>query len=162
MPPLDERPPVQQSLLDRLVDDDPGRSNEITLTGPKLMRALRNAIRRDVQALLNTRRRCVPLPDGLDQLRGGIADYGIPDFSSRNLTSRKRREEFVREIEACIVAHEPRFKKVGLKLVGDIDVGTRSLDFRIDAVVFAEPAPEQMVFDSRIEPVSRTFRVEFD
>lgn len=157
--PQDKRP-VQLSLLDRLTDDEPDREQELPLTGRKLERLVREAMRRDIEGFLNTRRRCMPLPDGLTDAPGTVVDYGVPDFFGRTLSSDRRRKQFLRAIEDCIRRHEPRFKSVRLELAGDFDEAARSFHFRIDAVVYADPVPETLLFDSLVEPVSRTFQVK--
>jgi predicted component of type VI protein secretion system len=37
---------------------------------------------------------------------------------------------------------------------------SRTLDLRIDALLYAEPAPEPVVFDSQLDPASHDFKVE--
>lgn len=154
-----DRRPVQQSLLDRLLDDDPEKELETPPTARQLERLLRDAMRRDVESFLNTRRRCVPLPEGLSELPGTVADYGIPDFVGYSLSSERERKQFLSRIAGYLKQHEPRFKSVDLELTEGVDDEARSLHFRIEAVVYAEPAPESLVFDSRVEPVSRSFSV---
>jgi len=155
-----DRRPVQLSLLDRLTDEEPDRDQELPLTGKKLERVLREAIRRDIEGFLNTRRRCLPMPAGLDAATGTVVDYGVPDFFGRVLSTDRRRKQFLRSIEECLRQHEPRFKSVRLEMVEGVDEAQRSFHFRIDAVVYADPAPESLQFDSRVEPVSRTFQVK--
>lgn len=152
--------PVLASLLDRLSDDDPDRDQEVPITGRKLERILREAIRRDIEGLLNTRRRCLPVPAELSEVQGTIVDYGVPDFLGQTLSSERRRKQFLRRIADCLKEQEPRFKSVDVELTGGVDQVDRSFDFRIKAVVFAEPAPESLSLDSRVEPVSRAFSIK--
>lgn len=154
-----DKRPVLASLLDRLSDDDPDRAQEIPVTGRKLERQLREAIRRDVEAFLNTRRRCVPLAEELTHAKGTIIDYGVPDFLGQTLTGDRRRKQFLRELSGYLQEHEPRFQSVEVESVG-VDTVDRSLQFRIQAVVYAEPAPEPLSFDSKVEPVSRSFSIK--
>jgi len=156
---IDKRP-VLASLLDRLTDDEPDREQEVPVVGRKLDRQLRESMRRDIEGFLNTRRRALPLPAELTNVQGTILDYGIPDFVGRTLASERRRKQFLRTIEDYLRRHEPRFKSVSLEMLGNVDEVERSFHFRIDAVVYAEPAPESLLFDSRVEPVSRLFKVK--
>lgn len=160
MPDPQDKRPVQVSLLDRLTDDDPDHEQESPLSGKKLERMIREGMRRDIEGFLNTRRRCVPVPASLTDAAGSVVDYGVPDFVGRTLSSDRRRKQFLRTIEECLRRHEPRFKSVHLEMLGAVDEAERSFHFRIDAVVYADPAPESLMFDSRVEPVSRTFRVK--
>lgn len=155
----DERP-VLASLLDRLTDDDPDNQREVPLTGRKLDRVLREAIRRDIEGFLNTRCRPVPLPAELKDANHTIVDYGVPDFMGQSLASERQCKQFLRRLGEALRAHEPRFKSVDVELVSGLDLVERAFRFRIRAVVYAEPAPESLSFDSRVEPVSRTFSIQ--
>jgi type VI secretion system protein ImpF len=148
------------SVLDRLLDDDPERPAELPLRGPALHRVAREAIRRDVEQFFNTRRRCVPMPEEYSELKDSLLDYGVPDLVGRNLANHKRRQLFLRELESFLRNHDRRFKSIKISPVGSVNNPERMLHFRIDAVLHAEPAPETMVFDSRIEPVSKTFEIK--
>ena len=152
--------PVLASLLDRLTDEDPDRQQEVPPSARTLEEQLREGIRRDVEAFLNSRRRPVAMPEDLEAIRGTIVDYGIPDFLGQSMASDRQRRAFLREIVECVQAHEPRFKSVEIEPVGAIDQEDRSFRFRIHAVVHAEPAPESLSFDSEIELVSRTFDIK--
>ena len=155
----DERP-VLASLLDRLTDDDPDNQQEVPLTGRKLDRALREAIRRDIEGFLNTRCRPLPVDPALQQAQHTIVDYGIPDFMGQSLAAERQCKQFLRRIGDALRAHEPRFKSVDVEIADGLDPVERSFRFRIRAVVYAEPAPESLSFDSRVEPVSRTFSIQ--
>jgi type VI secretion system protein ImpF len=120
---------------------------------------LRNAVRRDLEALLNSRCRCVSPPEGLDELETSLVEYGVPDFLSANAGSEEAREEFRRSVEKVIRRFEPRFKSVTVKLADDSVQLDRTLRFRIDALMYAEPAPEFVSFDSLLDPASHNFSV---
>jgi len=63
-------------------------------------------------------------------------------------------------IERGLREQEPRFKTV--RVIPTTESGSlqRILRFRIEALMHAEPAPEQVQFHSRIEPVTRAFEVK--
>ncbi len=46
-----------------------------------------------------------------------------------------------------------------MQLLDNADPHDRSLRFRIDALLQAEPAPEPIAFDSVLEPVSRSVEI---
>ena len=146
------------SPLDRLLDRDPtapGRGGEQTL------RDLKQAVRRDLENLLNTRWRCKMWPPGLDELETSLVNYGIPDFTGTNLGTPSAREEFRRIIERVIQRFEPRFKTVRVVFVDSADPIDRTLRFRIDAMLRADPAPpEPVVFDTALEPSTAGFVVK--
>ena len=69
------------------------------------------------------------------------------------------RERLRRIVEQVIRTFEPRFKKVKVTLLENADAADRALRFRIDALLYAEPAPEPVVFDSQFEPTTNDFVV---
>jgi type VI secretion system protein ImpF len=145
-------------MLDRLIHSEPkaagGRTPAHTL------RDMKQSIRRDLENLLNTRWRCTSWPPNLNELGKSLIDYGIPDFSGSALGSSVNREEFRRIIERTIQRFEPRLKGVRVELVESGQSIDRMLRFRINATVQADPAPEQVVFDSALEPLTANFQVK--
>jgi type VI secretion system protein ImpF len=47
-----------------------------------------------------------------------------------------------------------------VELVANPEPGDRTLRFRIDALLRADPSPEPVVFDSTLEPATHTFAVQ--
>ena len=84
---------VQASLLDRLIDDAPDQGHDPALSAGDTVLALRNAVRRDLEALLNARRRWRSWPAYMKQLATSPIGYGIPDFASGAFGDAQRREE---------------------------------------------------------------------
>ncbi len=148
------------SVLDRLLDDEPGLSVERPMTVRQLGEALKDAVRRDLENLLNRRRRPLELPKGLGELENSSFDYGIPDFSGANLSSKQKRQRYIKVIEGIIRRHEPRFSAVKVVPVESRETGARTLHFRIEAILRTEPAPESVLYDSLVDVVTRSFRVQ--
>jgi type VI secretion system protein ImpF len=155
---LDLDQPIVASVLDRLLDASP----DLTVDPPKArgqyLREMRDSVRRDIENLLNTRQRCRGWPDGLGDLEQSLVNYGIPDFTGTDLSADERREEFRATIETVLRNYEPRFASVSvMMLTGDrLD---RTLRFRIEALIRADPMPEPIVFDSYVDPATRSFAV---
>src|SRR4051812_37660853 len=59
---------IRLPLLDRLLDADPAAPVDPPVTVQYAVELLRQAVRRDLETLLNARRRRVPLPAGLAAL----------------------------------------------------------------------------------------------
>ena len=57
MPRREASGPVTLSVLDRLIDNDPKNNSEVPLTRPQSLRELRAGLKRDLEWLLNTRRK---------------------------------------------------------------------------------------------------------
>jgi type VI secretion system protein ImpF len=147
-----EDQPLAPSVLDRLLDFDPQTSREAPKNRYQLLRELKDSVRRDLENLLNTRVRCRPLPEGLGELENSLVNYGVPDMTGALLSSPRERETFCRVLQDAIRRHEPRLKNVRLQLVENAEPLDRTLRFRIDALLQADPAPEPIVFDSSLQP----------
>jgi len=152
--------PLVPSILDRLIDFEPEKKEEQDKSRNQIIQELRESIRRDLENLLNTRLPCMELGPGNTILEDTSVYYGIPDFSGANLESGEGREEFRETIEKAIRKNETRFKSVSVELLSDVDELDRSLHFRVDALLNVEPAVKPVVFDSSLEPVTRSFEVK--
>lgn len=152
--------PLMPSILDRLIDDEPAQQHELQKSRTQVLRELKWSVQRDLQNLLNTRWRCSSFPPTLEELERSLVNYGIPDFTGANLGSTEHREEFRRLVETIIRHYEPRFKSVSVQLVDSAQSQDRTLRFRIEALLWAEPAPEPVTFDSMLEPVSGNFELK--
>ena len=155
-----DKRPLNRSLLDRLLDDNPGVSTEPPLPASQAARELRAAVRRDLEALLNCRRRAAEPPPALTALDTSLVDYGLPDFSGANMSSPDSRVELTRLIENTIRKYETRFKTVRVELLDNAEPLDRTLRFRIDGVLYAEPTPEPIVFDSTLEPATGSVQIK--
>jgi len=151
--------PLVASVLDRLIDDAPEQSSELARNRTQILRELQQAVRRDIENLLNTRRRAVAVPTALTEVQKSLFTYGLPDFSGSGPSGGKDREAFARQIEEVIRRNEPRLLKVAVELLANPETGDRTLRFRIDALMRADPAPEPVSFDSTLEPATGSFAV---
>lgn len=150
------------SVLDRLIDQEPDRKIEPPKSRSHVLRELKLSVRRDLENLLNTRWRCVAWPPDLKQLELSLVNYGIPDFTGANMGTASDRESLRRIVEEVIRRFEPRFKTVRVEIMQNSDEADRTLRFRIDALLHAEPAPEPVMFSSELEPASGSFAVQTD
>jgi type VI secretion system protein ImpF len=152
--------PLMPSLLDRLLDDEPGNSHEVPKARHQVLRELKQSVRRDLENLLNTRWRCTAWPPNMDEIELSLINYGIPDFTGINMAAPSERERLRQIIERIVRKFEPRFKSIKVKLLENADKADRTLRFRIDAMLHAEPAPEPVSFDSQLEPLTNDFAVD--
>ena len=151
--------PLLPSVLDRLIDLDPGSVREAPKGQTQVLRELKQSLRRDLENLLNTRWRCTSWPPNMEELDFSLVNYGLPDFTGANMGISENREEFRRIIERVIAKYEPRLKNVRVHLL-DNDSVDRVLRLRIEAVLQADPVPEPVQFESSIEPASGAFEVK--
>lgn len=147
------------SVFDRLIDFEPEVSVETPKSRNQLLRDLKQSVRRDLECLLNTRICLYPIPDDMTELKKSILNYGIPDFTSLTMGNRDNREFLRQLVEETIRRFETRFKSVRVEIAEDFDLRKRTLRFRIDGILHAEPAPEPVIFDSELRPQSCDFEV---
>lgn len=152
--------PLQPSVLDRLLDENPDRSVDPPKSRGQSLAELRAAVRRDLEILLNTRHRCRGWHPDHKELKSSLLNYGIPEFTSANMASDTSRDEFRAAIEEVIRRCEPRFQSIEVVLLDNADRMDRTIRFRIEALMFADPAPEPVVFDSTMEPSTQTVLVK--
>jgi type VI secretion system protein ImpF len=151
--------PLLPSILDRLLDANPDLSRDPPKSRGQHLAEMRQAVRRDLEALLNARQRCISWPGDLQELDRSLFSYGIRDFASINLGTKAERQAFCRELEDVIRRNEPRFVSVAVSLLENQEAVDRTLRFRIEALMYADPAPEPIVFDSFVNPAAREIMV---
>jgi type VI secretion system protein ImpF len=151
---------LRPSILDRLIDDRPDQKTEPAKNRHQILSELRESVRRDLEQLLNTRFRPISPADGLKELENSLVNYGLPDLHTINFLSLEGKGEFCRTVEDHIMQFEPRFKSVRVITMEDTWSEDTSLNFRIEAIMYADPAPEEVVFDSSLEPISAIVSVQ--
>lgn len=151
---------IRPSILDRLLDNNPKTQVDSERDQHQKIKDLRNSVRRDLENLLNTRLRVVEPGDEFRELGSSILNYGLPDLATINMANQEKRKQFIEQLESMVSEFEPRFKSVTINYQENADQLDRTLRFRIDAVLYADPSPEVVVFDSILEPVSRTVNIE--
>lgn len=157
---IDKKKELRPSILDRLLDDEPHIQIEADKNRHQHLRELRNSVKRDLENLLNTRYRMVAPPEEFTQLETSILNYGLPDLATVNIADIEKKKAFTKHLENILRDYEPRFKSVKVNHINNKDNTDRTLRFRIDATLYADPAPEIVIFDSVLDPVSRTVNVE--
>ena len=151
---------LRASVLDRLIDLDPDRKTESEKSRHQFFSEIKESVRRDLETLLNTRFRCVSPPEGCDELDSSLVNYGLPDLNVINFTSSEGRKQFCLFVEENIRKFEPRFKSVRVNLIDEKQRLEQTIRFRIEATMYADPAPEELIFDSSLEPVTNNVHVE--
>jgi type VI secretion system protein ImpF len=142
---------AQLPLLDRLLDDAPDQERDRILSNAEVLQQLHESVRRDLQSLLNARRRWRSWPPALRELATSPVGYGLPDFSSGAFGDPVRRELLRREVEDTIRRFEPRFLSLKVHLVDANDQLSGTLRLRIEALLDADPAPEPVGFDTLLD-----------
>jgi type VI secretion system protein ImpF len=122
-------------------------------------RILREAVRRDIEALFNTERyESTPMmadweaehlvanvQDLADfpEVRRSVVNFGVPSFSGRSSRDFDK-EALAKEIRAVLTTFEPRLKEGATKV--EVTLGDKSggLKIEIDAVLVTNPTPERL------------------
>lgn len=157
---IDKKKNLRPSILDRLFDNDPDNKVEPEKNKHQQLKDLRNSVRRDLENILNTRYRMLEPPSNFSELEYSVLNYGLPDLATVNINDFNKKKEFTRQLEKMLKNFEPRFKTVSVNFTDNKDKTDRTLRFRINATLYADPAPEVVIFDSILEPASRTVNVE--
>lgn len=150
------------SVLDRLLDMEPETQVEAPHSRTQLLRELKNSVRRDLENLLNTRICLYDVPDDLPELQTSVLNYGVPDFTGLSMGSREQRERLRQLVEDAILRFETRFVSVRVDFAqeGQAELPKdRTIRFHIEGLLYAEPAPEPVSFDSQLRPQLGDFEV---
>lgn len=116
------------------------------------MRRLREYVCRDLGALLN----CASLDATVDlnaypQVRASVLNYGMPSLAGRTAHSVDPLQTAAR-IEAAIRRFEPRLSALRVTPeMGEEGNETHVLAFRIEAQLWGQPAPQQLVLRTRVD-----------
>lgn len=149
---------AQASLLDRLIDDDPGNTGESVQYRRLDVRQVKAFVIRDLENLLNSRRNITQLPAEFRELENSVATYGLRDFTAENTDSQKVRRAIRKDVERTIARFEPRLKNVKVEL-GTGNQKERNLNFHISAMLVADPIREPVAFDSYFDSIRKEYVV---
>ncbi len=138
---------IQASLLDRLIDNEPGTSHEPVQYRLTTFRQVKGAVGRDLENLLNTKNYVSSLCSEYQELSSSLFVYGLQDFTSANPKSPSVRHQLRQELEKAIAQFEPRLRNVTVR-VEEQGTDLRNLRFKINALLFLDPGTEPVTFDT--------------
>ncbi|MER0237075.1 type VI secretion system baseplate subunit TssE [Fulvimarina sp. MAC8] len=151
---------VHQPLLDRLIDEEPARVEDPPRRPVDEVRTLREAIRRDLEGLLNTRRPLVDAKVLKDGLETSLVGYGIDGFVGANLASDVAKQKFARSIERRIEMFETRLEKVRVTILKNRSEEERALRMRIEANFRVHAGMPPIRLESVIDPSTLSIAIE--
>ncbi|HKV24485.1 MAG TPA: type VI secretion system baseplate subunit TssE [Candidatus Acidoferrum sp.] len=161
MPDYDANAPMRLPLLDRLLDEEPKSKSEAPMSRSASLAKLKVAVRRDLEALLNTRRTPDYLPEGSVEILRSVYYYGLPDITSMPANFLYEQNKLVQAIETAVKTFEPRLAGVRVSLT-PVAGASRTLRFVIDGMLRIDPLPEHVVYDASIELTSLEVQVSGD
>jgi type VI secretion system protein ImpF len=148
MPPANHQPGLIPSLIDRLIDPESSGTAIMSGYSPEKMF---QAVLRDLEDLLNTRRTVTKVDDHYDEVSSSIVTYGLPDISSIEAGSSFNRQEIAGAIRNVIERFEPRLQDVSVVLLNpEEDLARQAVKFRVDARLAVDPFPD-IAFDTILE-----------
>lgn len=162
--PLDRFRPttltLQRSVLDRLVDVEPDRAEDHPKTIGDQIVEVREALRRDLERLLNTRRPPNSPPSHLSELEDALVSFGVDGFFVSSLVTDRQRTEFAGAMERRIRLFEPRLAELTVTTLPPRHPSERALRLRIEAVYRAQEGMPAIAFETAVDPSTQRFRVE--
>ena len=148
------------TIIDRLTDDDPDGPLDVDPMQAYTGKAMRAALKRDLEALLNARRRAVSVPREFSETQLSLLNYGLTDITNSRARTAAVQADLGPMLASALAQFEPRLTSVKVTLRDNSDPLDRTHRFRIEAILNVEPAPELVRFDSVIEPVTASVRVK--
>jgi type VI secretion system protein ImpF len=138
---------IQASILDRLIDLEPGVSREPVQYRYLTIGQTKAAVVRDIENLLNTKRSISVPATTCREVNSSLFVYGLQDFTSQNPRSPMVRQHLRQQIERVISRFEPRLRNVKVDLEKSTQ-NERNLRFRITALLVIDPVTEPVTFDT--------------
>lgn len=145
---------VTQSVLDRLIEVEDWPTTRL-----QSVRFFREALKRDLEWLLNTRQPPLPQLANWPVAKATVINYGLPDITSLGLMSAADHRSLRMAIEVCLRTFEPRLTDVHVTLESS-DTADRRLRFHIEGNMRLDPAPEEIAFDTVLDLSSGEYKVK--
>lgn len=148
---------VTASIFDRLLLIDDRQQRQLDDYDAK---ALRRDVRQNLEHLLNTRRPTGVLASELSALSKSTFYFGVPDFTEIGFGGTEQIRAICEQVEAAIAQFETRLMAVRVELNDLPEHGRdRVLRFRIRAKLQARPRPQDVIYDSIVDPATHSFEV---
>jgi type VI secretion system protein ImpF len=145
---------LQPSLLDRLTDLAPAQRNESREQRVITAARLRECVTRDIAWLLNcTRQWSDDELDGLAHVGNSVLNFGIPDLAGAALSGIDA-DVLQLRIREALLNFEPRLIGSTVQVIVNMDdarMDSRSLSFRIEAQMWAQPMPLSLYLRTEVD-----------
>ena len=149
---LQER--LQPSLLDRLIDNEPKKSQESREERVQSSYQLRRSVLRDLTWLLN----CTNLAssqdlDGYPEVKNSVLNYGLADMAGRTVSTLDAETVKYALLEAIRI-FEPRILPNTLKLrllSLDERLNSHSVAFEIEGELWSQPVPQRLYLQTELD-----------
>ena len=162
MPRWDPEQTVTLSFLDRLIDTDPKAASDPPPSRARSVRQLKSSLRRDLEWLLNTRRRPDAAGSEFKELQESLYNYGLEDITSMSWAVHKDKLSLTRMIEHAVAVFEPRISRIRVVSLDAAAGAKHILRFQIEGLLQMDPAPELITFDTVLQLSSGEYQVGGD
>jgi type VI secretion system protein ImpF len=146
----DAKSSLLPSILDRLIEPREGESTDLSARGQSV-RDLEEAVRRDLQDLLNTRQTSSDFFPDETELSRSLLTFGLPELTTYNPTVPDHRKQLQEIIERAIRLFEPRLMNVRVTSITADSATGRGLRMSIEALLRVSPAPLPITFDTVVK-----------
>lgn len=153
---LTARERLQPSLLDRLTDDEPDSRVEPVERRVLNKNQLRQAVLRDLAALLNCTQPRGPESDAATHpyAANSVLNYGVPSFSGETASSLEI-TDIERAVREAILRFEPRLLPDTLRVEALSDDSMLDwhnlISLKISALLWAQPIPLEMLLKTTLD-----------
>ena len=139
------------SLLDRLLDDEPGKLSEPRENRAATLARLRENVLRDLNWLFNATQSSLDF-EGDAMMAGSVINYGMPPLAGRP-ASQYDLTELARVLREVILRFEPRILAHTLKVTAERVKGDSHnvLGFRIEGQLWSQPVPLEIYMRTEID-----------
>src|SRR5262245_38776430 len=145
---------LQPSLLDRLIDDEPGRTQESRDRRVLSLPRLREAVLRDLAWLFNTTN--LEVAEDLAEaphVARSVLNFGMPELTGSTVAGLDP-VALERQVRECICRFEPRLRRQSLEVRvthAPEESHHRALEFEIVGELLANPIPLQLFLKTEID-----------
>ena len=149
-------PGYTPGFLDRLLGAEVGAPDARPAA---VAEQLKDAVARDLEALLNTRLGYAPgIFARYPECRNSVLNYGLVDFAGYCLSSDDDRAAVCAALTAAIGRHEPRLRRVDARL--DLAEGSvNHLNFVISGVLQMPAGAESVSFNAVLQPSTMQYAI---
>src|SRR6185312_817473 len=159
MPRWEPEQTVTLSFIDRLIDLEPKIASDPPPSRAKSIRKLKASLRRDLEWLLNTRRRPDPAGSEYKELEKSLFNYGLTDITAVAWDSHRDRAKLTQMIEQSVAIFEPRISRVKVVPLQADQSSKHILRFQIEGLLDMDPAPELITFDTVLQLSSGQYQL---
>lgn len=154
MPELTSKERLQPSLLDRLTDEDPDKTQESREQRVFSPSRLREVVQRDLAWLFNTTNLAATQSlERYPEVERSVLNYGLPELAGITLSGTNV-AELERALRQAVLDFEPRILANTLKIRVVVDqtlMEHNAMAFDIEGELWAQPMPLQLFLRTEVD-----------